>query len=285
MKRIGRPRIRRWSTDRLIRLALSHGTPERLRGVVGQLHRRGSTTTMAHIAVLLRSANAHRRALALDIAAQLHTDGDGSGSGEPFAPDAVRAMLVAGLADANPGVVQSAVFGLGHSPWTQALPALLAQADHPAALVRFALAFTLGSYPEPDATATLVRLASDLDDDVRDWATFSLGTVHEADDDDVRARLWANAHDTNRDVRGEAVVGLARRGDPRVVDLLKERLLDEDCRVYELEAAGEMPSGELLETLQRVRADAERRRDIGPFWYSHLLDAIDACELVADAAA
>jgi hypothetical protein len=284
MQRIGRPRIGRWSTDRLIRLALSHGSAQRLRDIVGHLHRRGSQVTMARIVRLVRSPNAHRRALGLDIAAQLRAGGDGVEAGKPFDEATTQAMLVAGLADANAGVVQSAVFGLGHSSHATALPALLSHARHPAALVRFALAFTLAKYPAVEATAALVELAADLDDDVRDWATFSLGTLHDADDEHVRARLWANAHDPDRDVRGEAVVGLARRGDLRVIDLLKARLLDEDCRVYELEAAEEMPRGELLETLRQVRADAEQRRDIGSLWYSHLLDAIDACELVADTA-
>ena len=80
-----------------------------------------------------------------------------------------------------------------------------------------------------------------------------------------------------------AVVGLARRSDARVIELLKTRLLDDDCRVYELEAAEEMPRPELLEPLQRLRDDVERLHDIDPTWHRHLLDAIDACELVADA--
>jgi len=281
MKRIGQSRIRRWATGRLIRRALSLGSGNHGWEAVARLHRRGSPATLASIERLLRSPNAHRRSLALGIAAQLRT---GRG-GAPFERAATQAMLVAGLQDRNPGVVQSAIFGLGHSPMDAALPALLAHAQHPAALVRFALAFTLGHYPAPDAIAALIRLAADTDDDVRDWATFSLGTLHEADDDAIRSLLWKNAHDPNRDVRGEAVVGLARRSDDRVIALLQERLADDDCRVYELEAAEEMPRAELLQVLQRVRADAQGRPGLDPYWYRHLLDAIDACELVADAAA
>lgn len=281
MKRIGQSRIRRWTTDRLVRRALSLGSGNHGWEAIARLHRRGSPATLASIERLFRSPNPHRRALALGIAAQLRAGRDG----EPFAPSTTQAMLVAGLHDRNPGVVQSAIFGLGHSPLSSALPALLAHARHPAAIVRFALAFTLGHYPGADAIAALLRLAADADDDVRDWATFSLGTLHEADDDEIRSLLWTNAHDPNRDVRGEAVVGLARRSDARVIALLQERLADEDCRVYELEAAEEMPRAELLQVLQRVRTDAEGRPGLDPFWYRHLLDAIDACELVADAAA
>lgn len=194
-------------------------------------------------------------------------------------------MFVEALDDADARVVRAAIGGLAHRPLAAALPALLAHLHHPDLRVRFALAYTLGSYPGPQATAALMQLAIDRDDLVREWATFGIGTLSEADDDTVRTLLWTNAHDPYRDVRGEAVVGLARRSDSRVIELLKTRLLDDDCRVYELEAAEEMPSAELLEPLQSLRDDAERRKDLDPFWHRHLLEAIDACATVADATA
>jgi HEAT repeat protein len=286
MARTAGPRIRRWSTQRLIRRALAHSTPGRLWNAVALLQRRGSPTTLAHITILARSANAHRRALAMEIAAQLQMPGHASADASaPFALDATQALLVAGLADRNIGVLQAAIFGLGHRPVADALPALLAHANHPDSRIRFALARALGSYVEPQSTAALMRLASDRDDDVRDWATFGIGALRDTDDDAIRSLLWTNAHDPDRDVRGEAVVGLARRGDPRVIDLLKERLNDGDCRGYELEAVQEMPRPELLAPLQTLLAHAERTREHSTHWLSELLDAIDACELVADAAA
>ncbi len=282
MKRIGRPRIRRWSTDRLVRLALAHGAAPRGWAAIAQLHSRGSPALLAHVQALARSPRARRRALGLDIAAQLRAPGPARDyPGEPYAVEATQALLVAGLADAHASVVQSAIAGLGHRPAAGALPALLGFLAHPDARIRFALAYTLGSYPDADATAALVRLATDADDDVRDWATFSLGTISEADNDDVRRVLWTNAHDANRDVRGEAAVGLARRSDPRVVELLKARLLADDWQLYELEAVEEMPSPELLETLHRLRDTTQHSPDLDPRWYRHLLEAIDACELVA----
>lgn len=286
MARTAGPRIRRWSTQRLIRRALAHSTPGRVWSAVALLQRRGSPMTLAQVTTLARSANAHRRALAMEIASQLQVPGaTGVGAPAPFAPEATQSLLVDGLADPNAGVLQAAIFGLGQRPAPHALPALLAHASHPDSRIRFALARALGSYAEPEATAALMRLASDRDDDVRDWATFGIGALRDTDDDAIRSLLWANAHDPDRDVRGEAVVGLARRGDPRVIDLLKERLNDGDCRGYELEAVQEMPRPELLAPLQALLASAERTREHSTRWLSELLDAIDACELVADAAA
>lgn len=286
MKRIGRPRIRRWSTDRLIRLALAHGTAGRGWDAVATLHGRGSPALLARAQALARDQSPRRRSLGLDIVAQLRTAAPGAADGHvPYAVEAARAMLVAALADRHPGVLQSAIAGLGHRSVPDALPTLLGFLHHPDARVRWALVHTLGEHEEPEALVARLALASDRDDEVRDWATFSLGTLTDIDDEAIRARLWANAHDAHRDVRGEAVVGLARRSDPRAIELLQQRLLDGDCRVYELEAAQEMPRAELLVPLHALRAEADRSRNLDEFWYSKLLDAIDACELVADATA
>jgi len=286
MARIAGPRIRRWSTSRLVRRALAHSVPGRAWNAIALLQRRGSATTLAQVAVLARSPNAHRRALAMQVAAQLQAPGPaGLDAPAPFAPEATQALMVAGLADRNVGVLQSAIVGLGLRPAPDALPALLAHLDHADSRIRLALARALGSYAEPEATAALLQLARDGDDDVRDWATFGIGALRDTDDDTIRSLLWTNAHDPDRDVRGEAVVGLARRGDARVIELLKARLADGDCRGYELEAVQEMPRPELLAPLQTLLAAAERSREHSSVWLSELLDAIEACELVADAAA
>ena len=285
MRRIVEPRIRRWSTERLIRLALASGSTHRGWAAVALLHRRGSPEMLAHIHALARSPGARRRVLAMDIAAQLRSPGHAHDyESDPYALDQTQAVLMAGLDDRHPRVLQAAITGLGHRAAPAALPALLGHLDNADSGVRLALAFTLSRHADASAIDALMRLASDRDDDVRDWATFGLAAISDADGAEIRALLWANAHDPNRDVRGAAVVGLARRSDARVIELLKTRLLDDDCRVYELEAAGEMPRPELLEPLQRLRADAERLHDIDPTWHRRLLDAIDACELVADAA-
>ena len=284
MKRIGKSRIRRWSTECLLRLALAQGSTHRGWAAIEILHRRGSARMLAHVDALARSPSARRRVLAMDIAAQLREPGHSHDyESEPYALEQTRAMLVDGLADPHPRVLQAAITGLGHRPAPAALPALLGQVGNADSGVRLALAFTLSHSPEPAAVAAMMRLAADRDDDVRDWATFGLGALSEADGDEIRELLWTNAHDANRDVRGEAVVGLARRSDPRAIELLKTRLLDGDCRGYELEAAAEMPRAELLEPLNQLRADAEKARHIDSYWYRCLLDAIDACELVADA--
>ena len=245
---------------------------------VSELHGRGTPRTLALVQALARGASWRRRALAMDIAAQLREPRRGRArfEGPAFAPEETRAILFAGLADAHAKVVGSAVSGFGHRSDPRAVPLIAALATHPDAVMRLCVAFALGTHAEPVAMAALMRLARDADSDVRDWATFGLGTQQDTDSPELRALFWTNAHDADRDVRGEALVGLARRKDPRAVALVRERL-DDDCRVYELEAARELADAALLDRLQSLRAEATADGSLSGYWLDCLDEAIAAC--------
>ena len=80
----------------------------------------------------------------------------------------------------------------------------------------------------------------DQDSDVRDWATFGLGTQSEADSAIIRDGLFERLQDTDYDTRAEAAVGLARRKDIRVLPVVIEELeADEYGTLFE-EAASEL---------------------------------------------
>jgi HEAT repeat protein len=64
----------------------------------------------------------------------------------------------------------------------------------------------------------------DPDSDVRDWATFGLGTQSDADSEVIREALFERLADTDEDTRAEAAVGLAKRKDVRVLPVVLEEL-------------------------------------------------------------
>jgi HEAT repeat protein len=123
-------------------------------------------------------------------------------------------------------------------------------ATHPDPEVRWAVAFALNRSQEPEATALLIELSADPDAEVRDWATFGLGTQRVDDSPELREALFARLTDEHRDTRCEALLGLARRGDERVVGPLQAEL--EADRVGELavEAAAAIGAPELLPALE-----------------------------------
>ena len=131
--------------------------------------------------------------------------------------------------EAKPGPLSAAITKLGHQDDLESHDAVLALARHPDPLVRNAVAFALPSVGlDGAALAALRDLSRDEDEDVRDWATFGLGTQSEADDEPTREALFARVEDPHYDTRIEGIVGLALRGDEQVRPHLERELENPD---------------------------------------------------------
>lgn len=273
MKRTARPRWKSLGVDRLLRHALRHWHADEGWRAIEALQRRGSPAVLARVVALCASPNVRRRAVGVSIAAQLsrHTQAGLA----LYAEKETQRLLLRGLADPHHDVVRAAVGGLGLRPHGESVQALLRLASHPDARMRWQVAVALGSYEEPETIAGLIRLSADPSDEVRDWATFALGSLRMEDSPEIRAALRRNLDDADLDVRGEALVGLARRRDDGIVDRLIERLTP-DCHVYELDAAEALADPRLLAALVAL-AEASGPGPRSPSWLDRLKDATEAC--------
>lgn len=95
----------------------------------------------------------------------------------------------------------------------------------------------------------LVTLSANPDDEVREWATFGLGSQLRLDTPTVRAALWARVSDPFRNVRDEALVGLARRRDRRITALVAAALREETASGLLFEAAEYLADPQLFDAL------------------------------------
>ncbi|WP_431260761.1 HEAT repeat domain-containing protein [Roseateles chitinivorans] len=272
MKRIARNRLKSYSVERLLRHALRHWHAQEGWRAVEVLQRRGSPALLARIAALSDSPRVRRRAVALSIAAQLTRREHGRDV--LFAEQETQQLLLRGLSDPHHDVVRAAVAGLGQRPHGASVQGLLRLSTHPDSKMRWQVAVALGSYEEPEAIEGLIRLASDPSDEVRDWATFGLGTLRDDDTPEIREALRRNLRDRDEDVRGEALVGLARRGDHDIVEVLITQLTPE-CHLYELDAAEALADPRLIEPLQTLSRSAPRSWTA--IWQAHLDEALAAC--------
>lgn len=242
---LGDPR----SAHELISLALTETDEEIAWDAVGILHLRGTREVFNAACRLGVSACPVERRLAADILGQL---------GVPkrsFPAESTRLLVPLLALEDDEKAICAICSALGHLGERDAVSALCRLRSHPSADVRFRLAFALPSFEGGLVIETLIGLSSDQDIDVRDWATFGLGTQIDADTVEIRSALFARISDEDEVTRGEAFVGLARRKDSRIIEPLIKELERYPVAewTYSIAAAEELADPRLLPVLTNLK--------------------------------
>lgn len=210
---------------------------------IRELHALGTQEVYEAATALLRSPVPKERWRGVDILAQLRIE-----NASRCADRLVELIAHETHAD----VLNSLGIAFGHLHDARGADSMVAFKNHPDVDVRRAVAFTVTSVP------ALIELSADLDDDVRDWATFSLGSrLEEVDTPALRQALIARLTDSHDDTRREAMVGLAQRGDRATVEPVRLELLGPHPRVYAIESAGLLGDPSFLPRLRELRAEAK----------------------------
>lgn len=253
LRRIEAARRNPPSTSDLINRALTEPDENEAWEVVSTLHLRGTREVFEEARTLCRSACPQERRLGADILGQL-------GIPERLCPDEGVAILSAmSRIESDLEAIGSICTALGHLQHPRAIEPLLHWKGHPDAKIRWRVAVALGRYETSEAVDGLIELSSDPDEDVRDWATFGLGSQMDLDTSRIREALCARLNDPDPVTRAEAFVGLARRRDERVIVPLIEALDSGQLDEFEprqdlvLEAVEEIADPRLLPSLLAMR--------------------------------
>ena len=148
--------------------------------------------------------------------------------------------------ESDPIVLASIAVALGDIGDPKGIEPLMRLKDHPDENVRYGVVQGLLHQRDDRAVEALMNLTEDQDRDVRDWATFALGRMVDIDTPAVRSALWARVDDTHDEVRGEALLGLARRKDAQVVDALLQELSRSGKQITEQVFAAIVEAGKVL---------------------------------------
>ncbi|SHK21067.1 HEAT repeat-containing protein [Rubritalea squalenifaciens DSM 18772] len=184
-------------------------------------------------------------------------------------------ILIPMLKDEDDYVKYCAAVALGHRNHPDAIPALLKLTNHPDDQVRYGVVFGLLEHEDPRAIIALITLSQDKNSEVRNWATFGLGTQIDTDSPEIRQALISNLTDKDHEIRGEALLGLARRGYPNITQELINEWRDNDISSLSLEAAEESADPRLFNRLQEL---ASIFSDIDDEYFTDRLNcAIAAC--------
>jgi len=198
------------------------------------IRKRANTQTLEIVRSMVYSKDHIKRDMAASILSQI------AYPSKSFKGEAVY-LLGRLLDDKHKDVITSAIYGFGHRRCTRFANKIASLGNTESLQIKEALSFTLGWYENQESIYTLIRLMQDENDDVRNWATFSLAQINESNTQTIRDALFHNLSDQVLEIRGEALLGLARRKDERVKDAILDDLQKPFYGSWIFDAIMEMP--------------------------------------------
>ena len=232
------------------RLALADptGDDEARWDAVRELHSRGDSATFEQASTWSSDSDPLLRALAADVLSQLGWNED-----HPYGQRS-EDRLTALLDDDATQVVSAALTAMGHLGVGKTAK-VCTLANHSEADIRYSVAYCLGTRADEQSRATLITLSGDEDHEVRDWATFGLGTLCDNNSPAIRDALAARLTDKDEDTRCEAMVGLASRNDQRATEAVQNELQNDPVNRLAIEAAGLLRGPQFTARLEELLAE------------------------------
>jgi HEAT repeat protein len=225
--------MKRRSNDDLYEV-IKEGSCEERHEAAAQLIIRGGEMTFRKAVEFCRSVDPGVRAEAAHILGELGTPE------RPFKTDSFPILTGLLRHDPDESVRTHAAYALGHLGDPAAISLLIETTGDASSQVRRGAAFALGCFDSPEVVDSLIALTHDADEHVRDWATFGLGTLNQLDTSEIRDTLLSRLSEDDPEIRGEAMIGLAKRKDTRVIEPMIQELEGEFHGDWVVEAAAIM---------------------------------------------
>lgn len=255
-------------TEELLAIVLAEVGSDAAWDAIATLQCRGSQEEFDLAQRLSRSPDEHRRRVAADVLGQL------GWSDRTFLASSVD-VLIGMLGDESSDVASSAAVALGHRHEPRAIPHLVTLQTHADPSVRCGVVHGLLGYDEGAAVSALLGLSRDADESVRSWATFGVGTQTEVDTGEVREALLLRTEDAEPEIRGEALIGLAKRDDRTAMPALRRELEGKLEGSWPIEAAALFGDPGLRPLLESARERSDE--SAGRQFESEFRDALEAC--------
>ena len=214
---------------------------------VRELHSRGEPAIFEQATRWSNAKSPLLRALAADVLSNLDWPKD-----NPYAKQS-EPLLTRLLNDSENAVTVSALHAMGRLQ-VGSITSVSALSTHDDANIRYAVADCLSGREDALSIATLIQLSDDPDSEVRDWATFGLGSLCDIDSTAIRTALFARLEDDDEDTRCEAMVGLATRNDTRAAGAVHKELKEDSVNGLAIAAAGLLCNPQFLPRLQELLA-------------------------------
>ena len=180
--------------------------------------------------------------------------------------------------ESNLKVISSILYGIGHNNeglTENQIDLICRFQTSRSATIRYSLTFALLGVKNKNAINTLIKLSRDKASDIRNWATFGIGSQTEADNIEIRDALWERVTDIDKNTRDEAIAGLAIRKDRRVKEILKKELdVADTFSSLTLEAIEHFNDKEFIELIEQKIHKNKTEQTVNEDWLKTILNTL-----------
>jgi len=260
------------SDDKLIHRLLNNKSDKTRWENIRVLRNRPSEALFSKCVELTKSNNPKNRKIGIDILAQLGLPP------RPFLKETIKIYFDLLPIETDPGILMSLLYAIGHNNEeldNEQIDQLCSLIDNKNSWVKEGLVFALLGIDHLSAIETLITLSSDKLSHIRNWATFGIGSQIDRNNKNIREALWKRMNDKHQETKLEAVVGLAKRKDKRVKDIIRRELLGGESGSLLFEAIIETKDHEFLPILKQHLKTIEGDETINPDWKKGLTNCVE----------
>ncbi|MCU0323443.1 MAG: hypothetical protein MUE72_13580 [Chitinophagaceae bacterium] len=261
-----------WTDDKLIYRLISNKTDKSHWDNISVLRKRPSEELFAKCVELTKSDNTKIRKIGIDILAQLGLPP------RPFLKDTLKIYFELLDTETDPDVLMSLLYSIGHNNEKlnkMQIDKICSFIYNDNSLVKEGLVSALLGIDNLTAIETLIKLSADKLSHIRNWATFGLGTQIERNDKNIREALWERVNDKHQETKLEAIVGLVKRKDDRVKEIIRRELIGGEYGTLLFEAIIVTQDKEFIPLLKQNLSITKGDKTINIQWQKDLKNCID----------
>ncbi|MDN5215102.1 HEAT repeat domain-containing protein [Fulvivirgaceae bacterium BMA12] len=259
-----------WTYDKLFFRLLNNKSKNTYWENIGELRRRPNNEVHSRAVQLSKSKIEKEKIIGIDVLAQLGFDPRFK---QKETIDIYFELL---QEEQTPKVLGSILSGIGHNNENltdKQIQKLCEFECHNFSDVRFSLVHALSRVENKNAIQVIINLSQDKHPEVRDWATFALGSQIEITNEKIINALWDRLGDEFTNVRFEAIAGLANRKDKRIKEILIQELKEIDNHgSLILESIESLNDKDFIELIEKQIKKNKETKKVNEKW---LLDCIE----------
>lgn len=266
---------KKWTDERLFFRLINNKSDKTYWDNIRELRSRANSNIFDACVKLIKSSRPKERIIGIDILAQLGL------TPRPFFKESRKLFFDILKKENDTKALLSVLYAIGHNNEklkANEIALLVSFKDNADEGVREGLVSALLSVDNKLAIEALIHLTNDKVSHIRNWATFGIGTQIERDNKSIREALWSRVDDNNQDTKLEAIVGLAKRKDLRIKEIIKRELLNGEYGTLLFEAIEELKDKDFLPLLKSNLQKARKNKRILSDWVKDLKACINKLE-------